>query len=104
MALVKVKKKPQNPSKEEKSPKKPTKTNKSKEKVHEVYAFPSEKHKFYLLVLQLFFYSEINARLDAVSEILLSESSVFGQIQNLLCKLPDIERGLCSVFHKKVYP
>ncbi|XP_055647581.1 DNA mismatch repair protein Msh3 isoform X4 [Falco peregrinus] len=45
--------------------------------------------------------SEINARLDAVSEILLSESSVFGQIQNLLCKLPDIERGLCSIFHKK---
>ncbi|XP_064499010.1 DNA mismatch repair protein Msh3 isoform X7 [Pseudopipra pipra] len=45
--------------------------------------------------------SEINARLDAVSEILLSESNVFGQIQNLLCKLPDLERGLCSVFHKK---
>ncbi|XP_062369550.1 DNA mismatch repair protein Msh3 [Cinclus cinclus] len=45
--------------------------------------------------------SEINARLDAVSEILLSESSVFSQIQNLLCKLPDLERGLCSVFHKK---
>uniref|UniRef100_A0A8C6ZWX2 DNA mismatch repair protein MSH3 n=1 Tax=Nothoprocta perdicaria TaxID=30464 RepID=A0A8C6ZWX2_NOTPE len=45
--------------------------------------------------------SDINARLDAVSEILLSEASVFGQIQNLLCKLPDIERGLCSVFHKK---
>ncbi|CAN8220683.1 unnamed protein product [Coccothraustes coccothraustes] len=45
--------------------------------------------------------SEINARLDAVSEILLSESSVFAQIQNLLCKLPDLERGLCSVFHKK---
>ncbi|XP_063278862.1 DNA mismatch repair protein Msh3 isoform X4 [Prinia subflava] len=46
-------------------------------------------------------FSEINARLDAVSEILLSESSVFGQIQKLLCKLPDLERGLCSVFHKK---
>ncbi|XP_074935705.1 DNA mismatch repair protein Msh3 [Phalacrocorax aristotelis] len=45
--------------------------------------------------------SEINARLDTVSEILLSESGVFGQIQKLLCKLPDIERGLCSVFHKK---
>ncbi|XP_031951796.1 DNA mismatch repair protein Msh3 isoform X2 [Corvus moneduloides] len=45
--------------------------------------------------------SEINARLDAVSEILLSESSVFGQIQTLLCKLPDLQRGLCSVFHKK---
>ncbi|XP_067425319.1 DNA mismatch repair protein Msh3 [Emydura macquarii macquarii] len=45
--------------------------------------------------------SEINARLDAVSEILLSESSVFGQIQNHLCKMPDIERGLCSIYHKK---
>ncbi|XP_074057848.1 DNA mismatch repair protein Msh3 isoform X4 [Macrotis lagotis] len=44
---------------------------------------------------------EINARLDAVSEILLSESSVFGHIQNHLCKLPDIERGLCSIYHKK---
>ncbi|XP_068941129.1 DNA mismatch repair protein Msh3 isoform X2 [Petaurus breviceps papuanus] len=44
---------------------------------------------------------EINARLDAVSEILLSESSVFGYIQNHLCKLPDIERGLCSIYHKK---
>lgn len=39
-----------------------------------------------------------------MSEILLSESSVFGQIRNLLCKLPDLERGLCSVFHKKVNP
>ncbi|XP_065406221.1 DNA mismatch repair protein Msh3 isoform X9 [Chrysemys picta bellii] len=45
--------------------------------------------------------SEINARLDAVSEILLSESSVFGHIQNHLCKMPDIERGLCSIYHKK---
>ncbi|XP_043833127.1 DNA mismatch repair protein Msh3 [Dromiciops gliroides] len=44
---------------------------------------------------------EINARLDAVSEILLSESSIFGHIQNHLCKLPDIERGLCSIYHKK---
>ncbi|KAM9100522.1 DNA mismatch repair protein Msh3 isoform 2-T2 [Sarcophilus harrisii] len=44
---------------------------------------------------------EINARLDAVSEIILSESSVFGHIQNHLCKLPDIERGLCSIYHKK---
>ncbi|XP_077900540.1 DNA mismatch repair protein Msh3 isoform X1 [Ictidomys tridecemlineatus] len=44
---------------------------------------------------------EINARLDAVSEVLLSESSVFGQIENHLYKLPDIERGLCSIYHKK---
>uniref|UniRef100_A0A8C4KZW7 DNA mismatch repair protein MSH3 n=1 Tax=Equus asinus asinus TaxID=83772 RepID=A0A8C4KZW7_EQUAS len=44
---------------------------------------------------------EINARLDAVSEVLYSESSVFGQIENHLRKLPDIERGLCSIYHKK---
>lgn len=45
---------------------------------------------------------EINARLDAVSEVLHSESSVFGQIENHLHKLPDIERGVCSIYHKKV--
>uniref|UniRef100_A0A5F8GWW3 DNA mismatch repair protein MSH3 n=1 Tax=Monodelphis domestica TaxID=13616 RepID=A0A5F8GWW3_MONDO len=44
---------------------------------------------------------EINARLDAVSEVLLSESSVLAHIQNHLCKLPDLERGLCSIYHKK---
>ncbi|XP_062941752.1 DNA mismatch repair protein Msh3 isoform X5 [Cynocephalus volans] len=44
---------------------------------------------------------EINARLDAVSEVLHSESNVFGQIENHLRKLPDIERGLCSIYHKK---
>ncbi|KAM9694701.1 DNA mismatch repair protein Msh3 [Trichechus inunguis] len=43
----------------------------------------------------------INARLDAVSEVLHSESSVFGQIESHLRKLPDIERGLCSIYHKK---
>ncbi|XP_037657354.1 DNA mismatch repair protein Msh3 isoform X2 [Choloepus didactylus] len=44
---------------------------------------------------------EINARLDAVYEVLHSESGVFGQIENHLRKLPDIERGLCSIYHKK---
>ncbi|XP_004678489.1 PREDICTED: DNA mismatch repair protein Msh3 [Condylura cristata] len=44
---------------------------------------------------------EINARLDAVSEVLQSETSVFGHIENHLRKLPDIERGLCSIYHKK---
>ncbi|XP_037015185.2 DNA mismatch repair protein Msh3 isoform X1 [Artibeus jamaicensis] len=44
---------------------------------------------------------EINARLDAVSEVLHSEFSVFGQIENHLHKLPDVERGLCSIYHKK---
>ncbi|XP_069080623.1 DNA mismatch repair protein Msh3 isoform X2 [Pleurodeles waltl] len=45
--------------------------------------------------------SEINARLDAISEVLLSESSIFGQIQRLINKLPDLERGICSIYHKK---
>ncbi|ELK11483.1 DNA mismatch repair protein Msh3 [Pteropus alecto] len=44
---------------------------------------------------------KINDRLDAVSEVLHSESSVFDQIENHLRKLPDIERGLCSIYHKK---
>ncbi|XP_031216322.1 DNA mismatch repair protein Msh3 isoform X2 [Mastomys coucha] len=44
---------------------------------------------------------DINARLDAISDILHSESSVFEQIENLLRKLPDVERGLCSIYHKK---
>lgn len=45
--------------------------------------------------------SAINARLDAVSEVLRSESSVFPQLESLLQKLPDIERGLGSIYHRK---
>ncbi|XP_048449741.1 DNA mismatch repair protein Msh3 [Rhincodon typus] len=45
--------------------------------------------------------SEINARLDAVAEILSSESIVLAKTQKLLSKLPDLERGICSIYHKK---
>ncbi|XP_012372299.1 DNA mismatch repair protein Msh3 [Octodon degus] len=45
--------------------------------------------------------SEINARLDAVSEVLHSEPSVFNQLESQLQKLPDLERGLGSIYHKK---
>ncbi|XP_073535360.1 DNA mismatch repair protein Msh3 isoform X2 [Phyllobates terribilis] len=48
--------------------------------------------------------SEINARLDAVSEILSSDSSVFSQIRGYLCKLPDLDRGISSIYHKKCSP
>ncbi|KAM4808278.1 DNA mismatch repair protein Msh3 [Rhinophrynus dorsalis] len=48
--------------------------------------------------------SKINARLDAVSEVLLSESSIFNQIRSYLSKLPDLERGICSIYHKKCSP
>nr|XP_056704992.1 DNA mismatch repair protein Msh3 [Euleptes europaea] len=45
--------------------------------------------------------SEIDSRLDAVSEVLMSESSILGQVKTLLYKVPDIESGLCSIYHKK---
>nr|XP_060617698.1 DNA mismatch repair protein Msh3 isoform X1 [Anolis sagrei ordinatus] len=45
--------------------------------------------------------SKINSRLDAVSEVLMSESSVLNQIKALLHKMPDVERGICSIYHKK---
>ncbi|XP_075127498.1 DNA mismatch repair protein Msh3 [Leptodactylus fuscus] len=48
--------------------------------------------------------SEINARLDAVSEILSSDSSVLSQIRGHLCKLPDLDRGISSIYHKKCSP
>ncbi|KAM5300159.1 DNA mismatch repair protein Msh3 [Ctenodactylus gundi] len=44
---------------------------------------------------------DINARLDAVSEVLKSEASVFGQVESQLHRLPDLERGLGSIYHKK---
>ncbi|XP_038177156.1 DNA mismatch repair protein Msh3 isoform X2 [Arvicola amphibius] len=46
-------------------------------------------------------FRDINSRLDAISDVLHSESSVFEQVENHLRKLPDIERGLCSIYHKK---
>uniref|UniRef100_W5KL83 DNA mismatch repair protein n=1 Tax=Astyanax mexicanus TaxID=7994 RepID=W5KL83_ASTMX len=45
--------------------------------------------------------SEILSRQEAVAEILSSESSVLPSIQALLNRLPDLERGLCSIYHKK---
>ncbi|XP_059500763.1 DNA mismatch repair protein Msh3 isoform X4 [Stegostoma tigrinum] len=45
--------------------------------------------------------SEINDRLDAVTEILSSDSIVLAKTQKLLSKLPDLERGICSIYHKK---
>uniref|UniRef100_A0AAR2KR92 DNA mismatch repair protein MSH3 n=1 Tax=Pygocentrus nattereri TaxID=42514 RepID=A0AAR2KR92_PYGNA len=51
--------------------------------------------------LFLSLHSEIHSRQDAVAEILSSESSVLPSIQALLTRLPDLERGLCSIYHKK---
>ncbi|XP_063309797.1 DNA mismatch repair protein Msh3 [Pelobates fuscus] len=48
--------------------------------------------------------SDINARLDAVCEIMQSESNVFSEIRTCFSKMPDLERGLCSIYHKKCSP
>ncbi|TSM85999.1 DNA mismatch repair protein Msh3 [Bagarius yarrelli] len=45
--------------------------------------------------------SEILLRQEAVAEILSSESAVLPSIQTLLTRLPDLEKGLCSIYHKK---
>ncbi|XP_026067908.1 DNA mismatch repair protein Msh3 isoform X1 [Carassius auratus] len=44
---------------------------------------------------------DIQARQEAVAEMLSSESSVLPSLQSLLTRLPDLERGLCSIYHKK---
>ncbi|XP_066511228.1 DNA mismatch repair protein Msh3 isoform X2 [Hoplias malabaricus] len=44
---------------------------------------------------------EISNRQDAVAEILSSGSSVLPSVQTLITRLPDLERGLCSIYHKK---
>uniref|UniRef100_A0A9J8BZJ8 DNA mismatch repair protein MSH3 n=1 Tax=Cyprinus carpio carpio TaxID=630221 RepID=A0A9J8BZJ8_CYPCA len=46
---------------------------------------------------------DIQARQEAVAEILSSESSVLPSLQSLLTRLPDLERGLCSIYHKKEF-
>ncbi|XP_066568010.1 DNA mismatch repair protein Msh3 isoform X1 [Amia ocellicauda] len=44
---------------------------------------------------------EIRARQDAVAEILSSESCVLPSVRTQLSRLPDLERGICSIYHKK---
>ncbi|XP_028270128.1 DNA mismatch repair protein Msh3 isoform X2 [Parambassis ranga] len=43
----------------------------------------------------------ISERQDAVQEILHSDSLTLNSIQSLLSHLPDLERGICSIYHKK---
>uniref|UniRef100_A0A672ZEF6 DNA mismatch repair protein MSH3 n=1 Tax=Sphaeramia orbicularis TaxID=375764 RepID=A0A672ZEF6_9TELE len=40
-------------------------------------------------------------RQDAVQETLESHSLTLNSIRSLLCHLPDLERGICSIYHKK---
>ncbi|XP_059193474.1 DNA mismatch repair protein Msh3 isoform X4 [Centropristis striata] len=43
----------------------------------------------------------ISERQDAVQEILESQSLTLNSIKSLLSHLPDLERGICSIYHKK---
>ncbi|XP_049907976.1 DNA mismatch repair protein Msh3 [Epinephelus moara] len=43
----------------------------------------------------------ISERQDAVQEILESHSPTLNSIKSLLSHLPDLERGICSIYHKK---
>ncbi|CAL8330544.1 unnamed protein product [Arctogadus glacialis] len=43
----------------------------------------------------------ISDRQDAVGEILQSDSAALAAIRSLLVHLPDLERGICSIYHTK---
>ncbi|TNN32950.1 DNA mismatch repair protein Msh3 [Liparis tanakae] len=43
----------------------------------------------------------ISERQDAVQEILESDSLTLNAVKSLLAHLPDLERGVCSIYHKK---
>ncbi|XP_071339367.1 DNA mismatch repair protein Msh3 isoform X2 [Trachinotus anak] len=43
----------------------------------------------------------ISERQDAVQEMLESDSVAINSIRSLLSHLPDLERGICSIYHKK---
>ncbi|XP_034396987.1 DNA mismatch repair protein Msh3 isoform X3 [Cyclopterus lumpus] len=43
----------------------------------------------------------ISERQDAVQEILESQSLTLNAVKSLLSHLPDLERGICSIYHKK---
>ncbi|KAM8760091.1 DNA mismatch repair protein Msh3 [Acanthopagrus schlegelii] len=43
----------------------------------------------------------ISERQDAVQELLESQSLTLNSIRSLLSHLPDLERGVCSIYHKK---
>lgn len=44
---------------------------------------------------------QIEERLDVITEMLHSDSSVFPVIEKTLAKLPDLERGLCSALYQR---
>ena len=66
------------------------------------------KHKVQASVVYVYlkqenvFTREINRRLDAVEELCSPCGSCLSSLKGLLTQLPDVERGLCTIYHKKV--
>ncbi|XP_005090364.1 DNA mismatch repair protein Msh3 [Aplysia californica] len=44
---------------------------------------------------------DIEARLDAVEEIRRGDIDGLKKLKDMMIKMPDVERGLCSIYHKK---
>lgn len=64
--------------------------------------FPSCFWSLHLRSHFLHFLRCICERQDAVQEILQSDSTSLNSVRTLLLHLPDLERGICSIYHKKV--
>lgn len=47
---------------------------------------------------------EIKERQDMIEELMISDAPVLNKLKSLLCKLPDFERALTTIFHKKCSP
>ena len=57
---------------------------------------------FLLYMIMFIFIREINRRLDAIEELCSPSASCLSSLKGLLTQLPDLERGLCTIYHKKV--
>lgn len=49
------------------------------------------------------FYRRLKQRQEAVSELTTNESPSVSLLRESILHLPDLERMLCSAYHKKVY-
>ena len=63
---------------------------------------PPQKKKIIILSCHIVSFREINERLDAITELCSPSASCLSPLKGLLAQLPDIERGLCTIYHKKV--
>lgn len=53
-------------------------------------------------ILLILFIRSVSQRLDAVQEILESNSVTLNPVRSLLSHLPDLDRGISSIYHRKV--